>query len=200
MGKQMPVELEGSDPKKIYLDLDLCVFRHTEGKGFLAIESKVSGSELENLARDCLDERANIAFTAQYLGQDGGFNEEMRLLTRERTIAILLGKERFRKAIAETDEEWKRKFAAAAEIEGNLEPCKACGAERDFNDFADPGIPDGYCHECDPAMGQPEDRYDQPGLPFTVTEELRAKADQWTQETQRRTETRIPRMTEGPID
>ncbi len=97
MEKQMPVESEDLDPQKIYLDLDLCVIRDMEGKGYLAIESKVSGSELENLARDCFDQLADISFTAKYYGQSGGYNKEMCLLAREHTIAILLGEERLKK-------------------------------------------------------------------------------------------------------
>ncbi len=147
MEKQMAVESEGLGLEKIYLDLDLCVFRHTERKGFLEIESKVSGSELENLARDCFDGLARIYFTEKYYGQTGGYNKELRLLAREHTTAILLGEERFRKAIAGTDEEWKRAFAEAAEIEKNLEPCKACGAKRTYHDYA--FIPDGTCDACD---------------------------------------------------
>ncbi len=124
MEKQMPVELEVSDPIEIELDPDLCVIKDMQGKNRLVIESKVSKSELENLARDCIDELGDIFFTAKYLGQVGGFNREMYLWRRLDTIEILLGKERFRKAIARAEEELDRALAEAEEIERNLEACK----------------------------------------------------------------------------
>ncbi len=163
MGKQMPVELEVSDPIEIELDPDLCVIKDMQGKNRLVIESKVSKSELENLARDCIDELGDIFFTAKYLGQVGGFNREIYLWRRLDTIEILLGKERFRKAIASTEEELDRALAEAEEIERNLEACKACGGKRDYYDYADPYIPDGYCKECDPAMAQSDDRSELKG-------------------------------------
>ena len=156
MGKQMAVESEGLGPRKIYLDLDLCVFRHTEGEGFLKIESKVSGSDLENLARDCFDELADISFARRYLRQGCG-NRELRLWARDYTLAILLGEERFRKAIASTKEKWDKWFAAAAEIARNLEPCKSCGAKRHYWDYEFSST-DGYCGACDQGMGQSDDR------------------------------------------
>ncbi len=109
MGKQMAVESEGLGLRKIYLDLDLCVF-HTERKGILEIESKVSGSELENLARECFDQLECIYFVGRFFRQSSGTNKELCLLAREHTTAILLGEKRFRKAITSTKEKWKKRF------------------------------------------------------------------------------------------
>lgn len=164
MGKQMPVELEVSDPIKIELDPDLCVIRDMQGGNRLVIESKVSEAELENLARDCIDELETTHFIARFLGQVGGWNREWYLLQRVHTIILLLGHGRFHEAIASTEEKWEREFAKAKEIEKNLQPCKRCGAKRDYYDYACPGIPDGYCKECDPANNQPDNRSDLGGL------------------------------------
>jgi len=163
MGKQMPVELEVSDPIEIELDPDLCVIKDMQGKNRVVIQSKVSTSALENLARDCIDELETTHFIARFLGQVGGWNREWYLLQRVHTIIILLGHGRFHEAIASTEEKWEREFAEAAEIEGNLEACKGCGRKRVYYDYAAPGIPDGYCHECDPAMAQSDDRSELKG-------------------------------------
>ncbi len=164
MEKQIPVELEVSDPIEIELDPDLCVIRDMQGGNRLVIESKVSKSELENLARDCMDILGNIYFTQKFYKQYGYYREEMYLNRRMDTIVVLLEHEGFRAAIASTEEKWEKTFTEAEEIEKNLEPCKSCGAKRDYYDYACPGIPDGYCKECDPANDQPDNRSDLGGL------------------------------------
>ncbi len=92
------------------------------------------------------------------MGDSYGIRMRPFAYRRLATIEAALGEKRFQEAIASTVEEWDRKCAEAEEVEKNLEPCKGCGAKRDYYYYAFPGIPDGYCHECDPAMGQSDDR------------------------------------------
>ncbi len=100
----------------------------------------------------------------EFYRQYGSWNSWFYSVLRGETIEAFLGKDKFQKAIATTVEEWDRGFAEAGEIERNLEPCKSCGAKRDYYDYACPGIPDGYCKECDPANDQPDNRSDLGGL------------------------------------
>ncbi len=147
MEKQMSVELEVSDLIEIELDPDLCVIRDMQGGNRLVIESKVSKSELENLARDCMDMLGDIYFTQKFYKQYGYYREEMYLLRRLGTFEILLREERFRKAIASTEEKWEKIFTEEEEIEKNLEPCKSCGAKRTY--YHHVVHPDGYCDACE---------------------------------------------------
>ena len=179
MEKQMPVESEGQGAIAGGGFVIGAVSGVNDESARLVEDFKPTQYELEVLARRYLDEIRNNEFWWEFLKSTGTYKRERFVLRRLATIEAALGKERFQEAIASTKEEWKREFAMMEEFVKNLEPCKACGEKRTYEDYLmDTG---GYCAPCVSASRQAEGRYDQPGLPFTVTEELRAEADQWTQ-------------------
>ncbi len=163
MGKQMAVESEGLGPLGGVIGAGI---RGVNDQSASLVENfKPTLYELEVLARHYLEEAREIEFDGKFLGSSGSYEIRMHPFAYRRlaTIENVLGEERFQKAIARTEEKWDKIFAEAAEIERNLEACKGCGRKRVYYDYAAPGIPDGYCHECDPAMAQSDDRSELKG-------------------------------------
>ncbi len=128
---------------------------------YLVEHFKPTQYELEVLARHYLDEAREIEFWSRFLGCGDSYGIRMRPFAYRRlaTIKAVLGEKRFQEAIARTEEKWDKGFAEAEEIEKNLEPCKSCGAKRDYYDYAFPTT-DGYCGACNPAMAPSDDRSD----------------------------------------
>ncbi len=200
MQNQIAVESDGLGPLAGVVGGGI---RGVNDKSACLVENfKPTVYELEVLARHYLEKIRDIEFWERFYRTTGSYQIRMRPFASRRlaTIESALGEQRFQNAIASTEEEWNKVFAEAEEIESNLEPCKRCGAQRNYYDYADPHIPDGYCSTCDPASGQADDRCDVKGLQATLTEEEMAAARQWVEQNQRRTETHISRMTGGPDD
>ena len=164
MGMEMAVESEGLGP--------LCgagmvvgvVGGVNDESAYLVEHFKPTQYELEVLARHYVDEAGQIEFWSRFLGCGDSHGIRMRPFACRRlaTIKAALGEKRFEKAIARTEEKWDKRFAEAEEIEKNLEPCKSCGAKRDYYDYAFPS-PDGYCGACDSATAPSDDRSEPKG-------------------------------------
>jgi len=152
MENQMPVESEGLGPIGAGGFIIGRISGVNEESAYLVEHFKPTQYELEVLARHYLEEARNIEFKGQFLGYSGSHEIRMRPFAYRRlaTIEGVLGKHKFDKAIARTEEEQNRSFAKAAEIEKNLEPCKGCGAKRHYWDYAFSST-DGYCGACDQA-------------------------------------------------
>ncbi len=164
MEKQMPVESEGLGQLVAGGFLIGVVPGVNNESATIVEEFKPTVYELEVLARHYLEEAREIEFAGKFLGYSGSYEIRMRPFAYRRlaTIEGILEKHRFDKAIAGTEEEWNRRFAEAAEIEKNLEPCKSCGAKRVYYDYAFPS-PDGYCGACDSATAPSDDRSEPKG-------------------------------------
>jgi len=202
MEKQMPVESEGLGP--IWGNIGACIRGVTDQSASLVENFKPTLYELEVLAKHYLEKVREIEFDYRFLGESGSYALRMNHFARRRlaTLESFLGAERFHKAIARTIEAEDRAFAQAEELEKNLEPCKACGAKRDYYDYAMSFIPDGICGACDHNNRQPATPSDAPDrqIQITLTEEQVAECDQRVEETRRLTEAHISRMSGGQID
>ncbi len=198
MERQIPVESEGLGPIGGAGWVIGVVGGVNDESACLVEHFKPTQYELEVLARHYLEEARNIEFKGQFLGYSGSHEIRMRPFAYRRlaTIEGVLGKHKFDKAIAQTEEEHNRGFAKAAEIEKNLEPCKGCGAKRDYCDYAFSST-DDYCGACDQAT---QGHSNLSGLRITLTEEQMATVDPWLEKNRRITEAHISKMTGGPID
>ncbi len=103
--------------------------------------------ELEVLANHCQNRIAKQDFLTRFLDFDYA-SQQISYIRRLATIKDVLGEEGFRKAIADTVEKWNKEFAETEEFEANLEPCRHCGAKRDYYDYGMPLNRDGYCGGC----------------------------------------------------
>ena len=196
MEKQMAVESEGLGPLGGVIGAGI---RGVNDQSASLVENfKPTLYELEVLARHYLEEARMIEFDGRFLGMSGSYEIRMQPFAYRRlaTIESILGEERLQEAISRAEEKWDKRFAEAEEIEKNLEPCKSCGAKRDYHDYAFPTT-DGYCGACDPAT---QGRSDLSGQRVTLTEEEVDAVRQRVEENKRRTEAHISRMTGGSID
>ena len=164
MKKQMPVESEGLGPLCVAGWVVGAVGGVNDESACLVEHFKPTQYELGVLARHYLDEAREIEFWDKFLGYGDSYGIRMRPFAYRRlaTIKAVLGEKRFQEAIARTEEKWDKGFAEAEEIEKNLEPCKSCGAKRDYYDYAFPS-PDGYCGACDSATAPSDDRSEPKG-------------------------------------
>ncbi len=103
--------------------------------------------ELEVLANHYLNTIERVNFNMRFHDLDQT-SIQIFSIRRLATIKDVLGEEGFRKAIADTVEKWNKEFAEAEEFEANLEPCRHCGAKRDYYTNAAPNTPGGYCGFC----------------------------------------------------
>jgi hypothetical protein len=195
MEKQIPVESEGLGPLAGCIGVIRGV---NDESAYLVKEFKPTLYELEVLARHYLEEARDIEFGWTFLGFSGSYEIRMQPFAYRRlaTIQSILGDQRLQEAISRVEEKWDKRFAEAEEIEKNLEPCKSCGAKRDYYDYASP-ITDGYCGACDPAT---QGHSNLSGLPITLTEQEVESVHKKVEEIQRQTEAHISRMTGGPIE
>ncbi len=201
MGKQMAVESEGLGPLGGVIGGGI---RGVNDQSASLVENfKPTLYELEVLARHYLEEARMIEFDGRFLGMSGSYEIRMQPFAYRRlaTIESILGEERLQEAISRAEEKWDKRFAEAEEIEKNLEPCKSCGAKRDYHDYAFPTT-DGYCGACDHKNRQLATPSDAPDGKITValTEEQMAECDQRVAEIRRLTEEHISRMSGGQID
>ena len=203
MKNQMPVESEGLGPIGAGGFIIGRISGVNEESAYLVEHFKPTQYELEVLARHYLEEARMIEFDGRFLGMSGSYEIRMQPFAYRRlaTIKSILGEERLQEAISRAEEKWDKRFTEAEEIEKNLEPCKSCGAKRDYHDYAFPTT-DGYCGACDHKNRQPATTSDAPDgqIPVTLTEEEVDAVRQRVEEKKRRTEAHISRMSGGSID
>ncbi len=146
MKKQFSVESEGLGPLGGVIGGGIRGVN--DSTAYLVDDFKPTLCELAVLTGHYLGNLREIEFGERFYATSGSYEIRMGPFADRRlaTIEDVLGKERFQKAIASTEEKWDKIFAEALEFEKNLAPCTRCGARRTYADYVH--CSEGYCGKC----------------------------------------------------